>query len=1183
MDEQLADGYIDDAENALIEFNTKKAASLINKVLKHFPSNKRIKNLLEKYPEVKLKITNNSTPPIDQKEILNRLIQEILNHKGIWNKIVGYRSLSSSKGETGTLPPHVDEKIALFFRKSKRHPYSHQVELFNKIDSGSDVIISTPTASGKTFSFALPIFNDFIKNENHRAIFIYPTKALINDQKVALNDLEEEIGIQLFSRDYHGDTPDAERDWNLKKSRIILTNPDMIHWHLKDPDFLDYLKNVMFIVIDEAHTYRGVFGTNVSFLIRRIRRLCKYYGNDPQFILATATLGNPEEFSEWLVGKKFTLVEKSGAPRGEKHIFLYNPFKNVPVDYKKSSSQIFKYFVEHQIQTLCFSISRIDAEIIREKTLELLNPGITSEEKKDNRKIIAYRGGFGATERKILEEGLKKGEITGCSTTNALEVGIDLGTLNAVIVSGYPGSIMSTWQQFGRAGRGITPAIDILVTKQDALDQLFAQDPDYFFSQDSEDAIVAGKNPYIKNSHILCAANEMAINLESDSKFFNELEQYSATVLPNMSDLKISGNFIRFSGNYNPATKINLRNCSQEIYFVICNGKKIEKMDKLHAYREGHEKAIILHQGSKYYVKKIDTEKHFIEVDEVNVPYYTRSIKDLTVKILNTKYSCSLNGIGFNFGDLLVTERIISFKKIPNDGNDPGGSVFLPDLKYDTKGIWITFPDDVFDLTFKEDIYNDLEKDESKSKPPNILLSLNGLKNSILPVFTHQVKADTRDIGSAIDKDHNDTGSPTLFFYDAVEGGIGFSEYAFKKLDKILNKAINRILTCDCKDGCLGCIYSHWFNQPSDKRTTIILSKWLKNEIEEHGDFEKIIHYSLFRQNNGYQIQSHIIADTVIPKDPLILDILNETNKYVVNNSDCPKIPNIFPEIEKIVCEGLQYSTINEYLENQEKSLIAVKSLIDTNIQPYAKIELQYAYILLYYPYYIETITRELTAISSFIDYNQIPTYPIVNIFCCGPAPEYFGLLNYFSSSSRTIQTLDIHLFEKENWEDTRNKCISHLSPILLEQNQININIFPHTGFDFFSLANHTSYDSFPSLKSSQIYIFQNCLRDLKIVANSMEKLIDSIRTLLEFMEKGSFIVFIDLNYSDIQKILYKIRDMVINNSEFVILRENIYPILFYNTLYRRSDILESFLKEKIYSGSPRKRTKYRSLVIGRV
>jgi len=1183
MDEQLADGYLDDAEIALIEVNTNKAASLINKVLKHFPSNKRAKDLLEKYPEVKAKITSTHNQPVDKTEILNRLIQEILNNKGIWSRVVGYKSLPSSKGETGIIPSNADEKISLFFRKKNIHPYSHQVELFNQIDSGSDVIISTPTASGKTFSFALPIFNDFIKNKNHRAIFIYPTKALINDQRIALNDLEEEIGIELFSRDYHGDTPDAERDWNLKKSRIILTNPDMIHWHLKDPDFLDYLKNVKFIVIDEAHTYRGVFGTNVSFLIRRIRRLCKYFGNDPQFILATATLGNPIEFAEWLVGKEFTLIDKSGAPRGEKHIFLYNPFKNLPIDYKKSSSQILKYFVEHQIQTLCFSISRIDAETIREKTLELLHPGISAEEKKNNRKIITYRGGYNASERKKLEEGLKNGEITGCSTTNALEVGIDLGTLNVVIVSGYPGSIMSTWQQFGRAGRGLIPAIDILVTKQDALDQLFAQDPDYFFSQDSEDAIVAGKNPYIKNSHLLCAANEMAINLESDSRFFDELEQYATTTLTNNSDLIIRGNFIRFSGSYNPATRINLRNCSQEIFFVTCNGEKIEKMDKIHAYREGHEKAIILHQGSKYYVKKIDTEKHFIEVDEVNVPYYTRSIKDLTVKILHTEFSCSLNGIGFNFGDLLVTERILSFKKITNDGNDPGGSVFLPDLKYDTKGIWITFPDDVIDLPFMEHSYNNLENDESNSKPPDFLLSLNGLKNSILPVFTHQVKADTRDIGSAIDKDHNDTGSPTLFFYDAVEGGIGFSEYAFKKLDKILNKAINRILTCDCKEGCLGCIYSHWFNQPSDKSSTIVLSKWLKTEIDEHGDFEKILNISLFKQYDDYQPQSQIIADRVIQNNPFILDILDKTNNYVVNYSDLPKVPNIFPEIEKIVCEGLQYSTINEYLENQEKSLIAVKSLTDTNIQPYAKKELQYAYVLLYYPYYIETITRELTAISSFIDYNHIPTDIIVNIFCCGPAPEYFGLINYFSSSSRSIQTLDIHLFEKENWEDTRNKCISHLSPMLSKQNPININLFSHTGFDFFSLANHASYDSFPSLKSGQIYIFQNCLRDLKIVAHSMEKLIDSIRTLLEFMGKGSFIVFIDLNYTDIQKILYIIRDVVINNPDYVILRENIYPILFYNNLYCRSDVLESFLKEKIYSGSPRKRTKYRSLVIGRV
>lgn len=1190
MDELSAQEYLEDADLKISKGNYSSAIFLINQVLKDFPSNKRALTLQAKYYDQSGQQNTNPIPPLPSKKSsksVDRFIKEIQGHAGIWQNVVGYKTYDASEGKYGILSLSIEEKIKGFLENNNIRLYSHQVELFEKISSGLDVIISTPTASGKTFSFSLPIFNNLIKNKNNRAIFIYPTKALINDQLKALNELENQVEIELYCKKYDGDTSQGEREWNLKNSRIILTNPDMIHYHLKDPIFLDYLKNVQYIVIDEAHVYRGIFGTNVSFLMRRIRRLCKTFGNNPQFILATATLGNPLQFSEWLIGKKFCLVDKSGSPKGEKHIILYNPLHNNPTNYKESSSKILIRCILNNLQTLCFSISRIDAEAIRERSLELLDQKESRVGKGENSVIISYRGGYSPKERIQLETKLKNREVMGCSTTNALEVGIDVGSLDVVIISGYPGSIISTWQQFGRAGRSNISSVGILVAKPDAVDQLFVSNPDYFFQLENEDAIIAGKNPYIKYSHLCCAANESPLNIEKDTQFFETLNIDATRDLLIQNELKELGGNLYYSGDSDPADKVNLRNCSQETFVLTCNGKRIETMDKLQAYREGYKEAIILHQGTKYLVNNIDLQKRLIEVDEVNVPYYTRSMRHIEARIVNLEDSCVINDIGINFGELKIIERVFKFKKIIDDKIIGMGSVDLPDLIYNTKGIWITFPDDIYENICSEYIKKNQKISQGQEQPkcPDFTFGLNGVKNSILPVFSTHVKADIRDIDGLCDKDHKDTGSATIFFYDTVEGGIGFSEYAFLKLDKILIRAIDRILTCDCLEGCLGCVLSHKFseNLGIDKDLSILIANWLQKQIDIHGEFEE-----LFKNNSSIKRKIlfnslQIVSNEEICYDPQITNLIAQSRTYSFQNEKIKAIPNIFPEIEKIVCEGLLYDSINEYIRDNENAIIAVKSILDTNIQPYSQHQMQLAYVLLYYPFYIETLSRELSAISKYLTYQNLASSIEVNIFCCGPAPEFFGLIHFFNSFSGKDSSLNVHLFERENWEYTRMLCISHLKPLLWSDNAIYVTQIPHTGFDFFSLNSSLTYEKYPSLGLGKIHIFQNCLRDLKIVSGSNQKVLETISYFLANMDKGSTAIFIDLNYSEIQAIMYGIREIVINDPDFIILRENIYPILFYNNIYRRSEILEQFLKEKIYSGNIKRKTKYRSLVIGKI
>ncbi|NMB79863.1 MAG: DEAD/DEAH box helicase, partial [Methanomicrobiales archaeon] len=512
-------------------------------------------------------------------------------------------------------------RIQGFLDQNQIHLYSHQCETIDTARNGKNVILTTPTASGKSLAFNIPVFDVLEADPDARALYLYPTKALANDQLHSLNNFSKYTGIATYPAIYDGDTPQSKRATIRENSRIVLSNPHEIHhvlcWHTK---WRPLLSHIRFIVIDEAHRYRGVFGSHIAFVLRRLLRLCRHYGSDPRFILSTATLANPVEFAGSLTGRDFVSIDTDGSPHGRKHFVLFNPFFNGISE--KSAHQETKDLlvscVKENLQTLCFTGSRKMAELVTLWSRE--DARLTSHRLADS--ISVYRAGFLPEERRALEQQLRNGSLRGVVSTNALELGIDIGSLDAVIISGYPGTMMSTRQQAGRAGRKGADALAILVAQGNPLDQYFMHHPDRFFSRSHEHAIIDPKNPYVLSGHLLCAAAELPLNEVTDQQYFGPgLPDYLGDFEDNDLLRKTSRGWV-YSGRGRAADAVRLDGMPGEIFRILCQGKLLETMDRGHAYREAHKGAIMLHQGETYVVNEMDLETHTIRVTATDVDYY---------------------------------------------------------------------------------------------------------------------------------------------------------------------------------------------------------------------------------------------------------------------------------------------------------------------------------------------------------------------------------------------------------------------------------------------------------------------------------------------------------------------------------------------------------------------------------
>ena len=737
------------------------------------------------------------------------------------DRVVHTRIIEPEPPQYGTLDTSLPECIISYLDQNGIRLYTHQCNAINYIRAGKNVILTTPTASGKTLTFNIPVFTALNADPDARALYLYPTKALSNDQLATLLQMAHYTGISAKPAIYDGDTPQSRRAAIRDNSRIIISNPHEIHhvlsWHMK---WRPLFTNLRYIVIDEAHRYRGVFGSHIAMLIRRLSRLCLHYGSRPQFILSTATLANPEEFSSRLTGHSFKSVDGNGSPHGQKHYVLYNPFYDGVGERSthEETKDLLVSCMKNDLQTLCFTGSRKMTELVtlwaredaRHSSVQLADA------------ICAYRAGYLPEDRRAIETHLKDGIMKGVVSTNALELGIDIGSLDAVIISGYPGTMMSTWQQAGRAGRKGAVSLAILVAQANPLDQYFMNHPEQFFSRSNEHAIVDTKNPYIVSGHLLCAAAELPLREDEDRVFFGDA---FPQLLPELASTDLVRKTARgwvYSGRGRAADLVSLGGIPGETFRIMCHGRMLETMDRAQAYREAHNGAILLHQGEMFLVKEMDLETHTVRVTEADVDYYTQPLKEVDLTIIEPLETREVNGVKCAFGVVEVTEQYTGYKIKRGDtilGVEP---LTLPPLTFRTKAFWLIPSPNTEQNILKRNL--------------DFAGGLHGAEHALIALMPLHVMCDRGDIGGLSSAAYGENGEPVIFVYDGYEGGIGLTEKAYEILPDLFATAHALVRDCRCDDGCPSCIYSPKCgndNQPLDKIATIMILKDLCIEPEK--------------------------------------------------------------------------------------------------------------------------------------------------------------------------------------------------------------------------------------------------------------------------------------------------------------------------------------------------------------
>jgi DEAD/DEAH box helicase domain-containing protein len=748
--------------------------------------------------------------------LIDDFIQSIKRMQSYKKQIVHIEEIPSQEACFGKLEKPLPESIENCLLTRKIRLYSHQADAINKARQGKNVVIVTPTASGKTLAFNIPVLETLTKDTKATALYLYPTKALTNDQLKVLRELEKETGIEAYPNVYDGDTPQHQRASIRENSKIILSNPYGLHqylpWHYK---WRTFLQNLKFLIIDEAHVYRGVFGSNVAMLLRRLMRICNYYHSDPQIILSSATIANPEEHAKKLTGKEFEIISNDGAPRGKKSFVFWNPpFIDDTNTIRRSTHQetkdLLTLSILKNLQTLCFTTSRQMAELITRWTKEELK----RRSPKLPNSVTAYRAGYLPQERREIENRLKSKSLIGVVSTNALELGIDIGSLDAVIISGYPGTVISTWQQAGRAGRSNTDSLVTLVAFQNPLDQYFMKHPQDFFGRPHEQAIIDLHNRYISLGHIMCAASELPIT-ETDKKYFPEQFADSIQALEQQNIVRKTPRGWVYSGTARPTEVVNLESVSDKTVTVTCNGNILETLTLNKAYEEVHAGAVLLHQGETYISEELDLNQLTAKVRQENVNYYTEALKTVDVAIKKT-YEEKQIGVTVGIGELITTEIYRTYITKTYDEVIKRQPLNLPPLSFSTVGMWFIIPDAIR----KEIEDQGLEFDGGLHAVEHAMIAMS-------PIFA---MCDRWDIGGLSTTLHPDTGNPTIFIYDGFEGGIGISETLYSKIKPLWEKTLKLIDNCECKDGCPSCIYSPKCgneNEPLDKKAASIMLKRL--------------------------------------------------------------------------------------------------------------------------------------------------------------------------------------------------------------------------------------------------------------------------------------------------------------------------------------------------------------------
>jgi DEAD/DEAH box helicase domain-containing protein len=759
---------------------------------------------------------------------------------------------------------------AAYAAKGIRQLYSHQAAAAEAIHAGKNVVIVTPTASGKTLCYNLPVLNTILENSDSRALYLFPTKALAQDQLAELYDLNQRLESRFGVFTYDGDTPSDARKTIREKSHVVLTNPDMLHTGIlpHHTRWTQLFENLRYIVLDELHTYRGVFGSHLCNVLRRLRRVAKFYGRDPQFICCSATIANPGDLASRLLETDVDVLSANGAPAAEKTFVFYNPpvvnrALGIRRSYINEASRVSQEFLRHDLQTIVFANSRLHTEILL-TYLQQANPQLPGKPET----IRGYRGGYLPGERREIESGLRDGRIRGVVSTSALELGIDVGSLDATVMAGYPGTIAATWQRAGRAGRRSGSSCAVLVASSSPLDQFIVRHPDYFFGNTPEHAFIQPDNLEILINHLKCAAFELPIAPE---------ERFGDVDIPDLCARLAEAGFLHRAGGYYhwtheayPADTISLRSVTSDNFVIIdITGEPnvIGEVDYPSALVFVHEKAIYIHGGQQYHVEHLDFKERKAYVKQVDVDYYTDAIRYTQVRVLEVAATDPSNVAtlpsftsstsfpsAHSHGDVLVRSQVVGFKKIKffTNENVGAGNLELPENEMHTTAYWIT-----------------LERPLLESLPYSVSerqSGMFGLLHALESVATLLLMCDRRDLGAAIGErpftlrplaaaegpstdsesapaleealspNSKEFFEPNLYLYDAYPGGIGFSEPLFLAHHLLIQKTRELIVSCGCAAGCPSCVGPAGDLAPRAKEAALAILDRLNDHCESRGD-----------------------------------------------------------------------------------------------------------------------------------------------------------------------------------------------------------------------------------------------------------------------------------------------------------------------------------------------------------
>lgn len=677
--------------------------------------------------------------------------------------------------------------------------YTHQRQAIEAVLGGKNVCVVTPTASGKTLCYNLPVLNEIIANPNARALYLFPTKALSQDQVNELNSFVEGLELKIGTYTFDGDTPQSARKAVRSAGHIVVTNPDMLHAGILPHHtiWIRLFENLKYVVIDELHHYRGVFGSHLANVIRRLKRICAFYGSDPQFICCSATIANPKEMAESIIEKPVELIDKNGAPSGERHFLFYNPpVVNADLGIRKSAvkevSRLATYFLSKNIQSIIFARSRLRVEILTTYLKEAIR-----KLGKSHHLVKGYRGGYLPSERRAIEKGLRDGTIMAVVSTNALELGIDIGALDVCIQTGYAGSIASTWQQAGRAGRRSKVSLVILVATSSPLDQYIIRNPEYFFQQAPETATVDPNNLIIASSHIKCASFELPfVDGESfglDAASTTEILEY----LAEHRVLRHVKNKWHWSAETYPAEEISLRTAAPGNVVILDttdNGRVIGEIDIFAAPVEVYQNAIYIHQSVQYTIDELDLDDRKAYARPVETDYYTDAQIKVDLKVIEVFRQEPVGAVEKNCGELSVTWLPTMFKKIKFGTHDNvgWGEIHLPESTMHTTAYWLEYPEDCgeqFGLGQEE-----------------LGAALNSFASTLRQVAPVHVLCDPTDIRAHANLRSPFSAKPSVYLYETYPGGVGFSDKLYTQHQQLVEAAISLLTECACEHGCPSCV-----------------------------------------------------------------------------------------------------------------------------------------------------------------------------------------------------------------------------------------------------------------------------------------------------------------------------------------------------------------------------------------